>query len=86
MVQVFSPSPARLFAGILWRSIVDDLILARHALDTLQGTVTRRVTDVLALLETAAQAHQRGRAAVASERIDAALDDLRRLLAEVNHG
>ena len=65
---------------------MDDLILSRHALDTLQGTVTRRVTDVLALLETAAQAHQHGRTAVTAERIDAALDDLRRLLAEVGRG
>lgn len=65
---------------------MDDLILARHALDALQGTVTRRVADVLALLETAAQAHQRGRVAVTAERIDAALDDLRHLLAEVNRG
>ena len=65
---------------------MDDLILARHALDTLQGTVTRRVTDVLALLETAAQAHQRGRSAVTAERIDVALDDLRQLLTEVGRG
>ena len=62
---------------------MDDLTLARHALDALQGTVTRRVTDVLALLETAAQAHQRGHAAVTAERIDAALDDLRQLLADI---
>jgi hypothetical protein len=65
----------------------DDLILARHALHTLQGTVTRRVEEVLALLETAAQAHERQRhPAVVAERIDAARDDLRALLAEVQRG
>lgn len=85
MVQVFAVTRTA-FAGILWRSIVDDLILARHALDALQGTITRRVTDVLALLEAAAQAHQRGRVAVTAERIDAAQIIQRRLLEEVGRG
>ena len=65
----------------------DDLILAQHALHTLQGTVTRRVEEVLALLETATQAHERQRyPSVVAERLDAARDDLRALLVEIHRG
>ena len=65
----------------------NELILARHALHTLQGTVTRRVEEVLELLETAAQAHERQRhPAVVAERLDAARDDLRALLVEIHRG
>ena len=62
---------------------MDELIKARHELDSVVGLVTRRLQDIDGLLHVANSALRKGRTDVVSERISAAQDDLRALLKEV---
>ena len=58
--------------------IIDELILANHAVDRLQGLIRRSSQDTVELLAVALAAIKNGRTDAAIERLEAAIDDLHR--------
>ena len=59
---------------------MDDLILANHAVDRLQGLIRRSSQDTVELLSVALAAAKNGRIEVTIERLEAAIDDLHRMM------
>ena len=59
---------------------MDNLILANHAVDRLQGLIRRSSQDTVELLSVALAAIKNGRTDVAVERLEAAIDDLHRMV------
>ena len=60
--------------------IMDELILANHAVDRLQGLIRRSSQDTCELLAVALAAARNGRIEVTVERLGAAIDDLHRMV------
>lgn len=58
--------------------IMDELILANHSVDQLQGLIRRSSQDTCELLAVALAAAKNGRIEVTIERLEAAIDDLHR--------
>ena len=59
---------------------MDELILANHAVDQLQGLVRRSSQETVELLAVALAAAKNGRIEVTIERLEAAIDDLHRMV------
>ena len=59
---------------------MDDLILANHEVDRLHGLVRRSSQDTCELLAVALAAAKNGRIEVTIERLEAAIDDLHRMV------
>lgn len=59
---------------------MDDLILANHAVDRLQGLIRRSSQDTCELLAVALAAIKNGRTDAAIERLEAAIDDLHHMV------
>ena len=59
---------------------MDNLILANHAVDRLQGLIRRSSQDTVELLSVALAAIKNGRTDAAVERLEAAIDDLRHMV------